>query len=195
MAGVNDQAVAAGHVVPAVTSKWAKGSGGPSGDETQNLVTDDHYYVEDIEDGTLTSSTGRIDRHPLLATKEVAAPLSHGSNPNSNMAGRRREDDENLVAYAVEPESGQGADLKAREIEVSPALTRIDGRQHERGARVATATTVRRLMPVECERLQSLPDGWTAFGPDSVRYAAIGDAVTANVAEWIGRRILDEEGS
>lgn len=54
---------------------------------------------------------------------------------------------------------------------------------------VHEATAVRRLMPIECERLQDLPDGWTLLGPDSRRYAALGDAVTASVAEWIGRRI------
>ena len=49
---------------------------------------------------------------------------------------------------------------------------------------------VRRLTPTECERLQGLPDGWTDLGPDSRRYAALGDAVTANVAEWIGKRLM-----
>lgn len=57
---------------------------------------------------------------------------------------------------------------------------------------------VRRLTPTECERLQSLPDGWTLLEPsddpnpqpDGRRYAACGDAVTANVAQWLGERIL-----
>lgn len=46
----------------------------------------------------------------------------------------------------------------------------------------------------ECERLQALPDGWTDLGPDSRRYAALGDAVTASVAEWIGLRLLGYVG-
>jgi DNA (cytosine-5)-methyltransferase 1 len=86
----------------------------------------------------------------------IASTLSQGSNPNSNMAGRRREDDENIVAGEV---------------------------------------GVRRLTPRECERLQALPDDWTAFGADSKRYAALGDAVTATVAEWVGGRILLAAGS
>jgi DNA (cytosine-5)-methyltransferase 1 len=57
---------------------------------------------------------------------------------------------------------------------------------------------VRRLTPTECERLQSLPDQWTLLEPsddpnpkpDGPRYAACGDAVTSNVAEWIGRRLM-----
>ena len=46
-------------------------------------------------------------------------------------------------------------------------------------------------------RLQGFPDGWTDIpwagkphAPDSRRYAALGDAVTVPVAEWIGRRLL-----
>jgi DNA (cytosine-5)-methyltransferase 1 len=50
---------------------------------------------------------------------------------------------------------------------------------------------VRRLTPVEFERLQGLPDGWTDLGStkDAPRYGAVGDAVTVPVAEWIGRRL------
>lgn len=55
---------------------------------------------------------------------------------------------------------------------------------------------VRRLTPLECERLMGWPDGWTehtADGrsvPDSVRYAMCGDGVVSQVAEWIGRRLV-----
>jgi len=57
---------------------------------------------------------------------------------------------------------------------------------------VSENMAVRRLTPRECERLQGFPDDWTLIdgATDTKRYAAIGDAVTVNVAEWIGRRIL-----
>jgi site-specific DNA-cytosine methylase len=60
-------------------------------------------------------------------------------------------------------------------------------------------TTVRRLTPLECERLMGLPDGWTApvgvKAPDSKRYAACGDAIVTWVAYWIAQRIrmIEEE--
>lgn len=61
----------------------------------------------------------------------------------------------------------------------------------------AASPLVRRLTPVECERLMSWPDDWTAPAglkcPDSRRYAACGDGVVSNVAEWIGRRIVAVE--
>ena len=59
--------------------------------------------------------------------------------------------------------------------------------------------TIRRLTPLECERLQGFPDGWTKEDlegkrmSDSARYKACGNAVTVNVIEYIGRRILENE--
>lgn len=116
----------------------------------------------------------------------VAAPLSHGSNPNSNAAGRRREDDENLVtAFHVTQDPISG--------DVTPAMSK--GAQNG-GAMlgVSVGVSVRRLTPTECERLQGFPDGWTDLGgtADSPRYAALGDAVTVPVAEWIAGRIARE---
>jgi DNA (cytosine-5)-methyltransferase 1 len=49
---------------------------------------------------------------------------------------------------------------------------------------------VRRLTPLECERLQGLPDGWTAGQADSHRYRQLGNAVAVPVVEWIGSRIM-----
>jgi DNA (cytosine-5)-methyltransferase 1 len=61
---------------------------------------------------------------------------------------------------------------------------------------------VRRLTPLEAERLQGFPDDWTlpkrqiddVDRLDSARYHACGNAVTVQTVEWIGRRIVDELG-
>lgn len=50
---------------------------------------------------------------------------------------------------------------------------------------------VRRLTPTECERLQGFPDGWTDGQSDVQRYKQLGNAVSVNVAEWIGKRIME----
>ena len=52
---------------------------------------------------------------------------------------------------------------------------------------------VRRLTPTEAERLQGFDDGWTAGQSDTQRYKQLGNAVCVNVAEWIGRRIVEVE--
>ena len=50
---------------------------------------------------------------------------------------------------------------------------------------------VRRLTPVECERLQGFPDNWTDDQADSHRYKQIGNAVAVPVVEWIVGRLVD----
>jgi len=54
---------------------------------------------------------------------------------------------------------------------------------------------VRRLTPVECERLQGFPDNWTDGQADSTRYRQLGNAVAVPVIEWIGERITQVRGS
>jgi DNA (cytosine-5)-methyltransferase 1 len=58
---------------------------------------------------------------------------------------------------------------------------------------VAHGMIVRRLMPVECLRLQGFSDDWLDLDPplsDSAKYRLIGNAVPVPVAEWLGRRIV-----
>lgn len=63
---------------------------------------------------------------------------------------------------------------------------------------IADRSSVRRLMPVECERLMGFPDNYTRIPwrnkpaelcPDSHRYKACGNSQCVNVMRWIGQRI------
>jgi DNA (cytosine-5)-methyltransferase 1 len=61
---------------------------------------------------------------------------------------------------------------------------------------VAASMAVRRLTPVECERLQGFPDGYTNIpwrkkdeSPDGPRYKALGNSWAVPVVRWIGQRI------
>ncbi|NBW19797.1 MAG: DNA (cytosine-5-)-methyltransferase [Caulobacteraceae bacterium] len=59
-------------------------------------------------------------------------------------------------------------------------------------AGVHTQMAVRRLTPVECERLQGFPDNYTnirADCPDGPRYKALGNSMAVPVMRWIGERI------
>jgi DNA (cytosine-5)-methyltransferase 1 len=64
------------------------------------------------------------------------------------------------------------------------------------GTAVMTAMQVRRLTPVECERLQGFPDNYTNIpwrkkpeSPDGPRYKALGNSMAVPVMRWIGERI------
>ena len=65
---------------------------------------------------------------------------------------------------------------------------------------VAQAMQVRRLTPVECERLQGFPDGYTNIpwrgkpeSPDGPRYKALGNSMAVPCMVWIGERINQVE--
>ncbi len=60
----------------------------------------------------------------------------------------------------------------------------------ETGGNNVPMVGVRRLTPTECARLQGFPDDWNSFQADSSRYKQYGNAVTVNVIEWIGKRII-----
>jgi site-specific DNA-cytosine methylase len=49
---------------------------------------------------------------------------------------------------------------------------------------------VRRLTPVECERLQGFPDNWTEGQTDGHRYKQLGNAVAVPVVQWIIERLV-----
>jgi len=51
-------------------------------------------------------------------------------------------------------------------------------------------SVVRRLTPVECERLQGFPDNWTSGQADQHRYKQMGNAVAVPVVEWIVKRLV-----
>lgn len=55
----------------------------------------------------------------------------------------------------------------------------------------ACAHLIRRLTPLECERLQGFPDGWTDIpgASDSARYKALGNSVAIPCVEFILSRI------
>jgi len=116
---------------------------------------------------TLTASYGTggadLDIKPL-----VLEPKSYGIP--GNWIGRK-------------PENGGNATTPMNDI--SPCLTKTDihGVSHN--------MRVRRLTPMECERLQGFPDNYTntPTSSDTTRYKALGNSMAVPVMKWIGQRI------
>jgi len=71
--------------------------------------------------------------------------------------------------------------------ENAPAYT-LD--THQRPGFIS-GSTVRRLTPVECERLQGFPDNWTEGQADTNRYKQMGNAVAVPVISWIAQRLVE----
>lgn len=73
-----------------------------------------------------------------------------------------------------------------------PSLTSLEKNN------VKTASNIRRLTPIECERLQGFPDDWTKYGnydgevkevSDTQRYKCCGNAVTVDVVKAVAERL------
>lgn len=95
---------------------------------------------------------------------------------------------------------GRGA-LNVLPVDVAPTLMAdVETKGvSDRGVKIAypgTRQAVRRLTPLECERLMGWPDDHTRWAddgtelPDIARYRMCGNGVVAPVAEWIARRLL-----
>jgi len=69
-----------------------------------------------------------------------------------------------------------------------------DMQNMENGLQIVNSI-VRRLTPMECERLQGFPDGYTLIpyrgkpAADGPRYEAVGNSMAVDVVQWIGKRI------
>lgn len=84
--------------------------------------------------------------------------------------------------------------------DIAVTVTAAVGGTNTSGPKVAqeykNTMAVRKLTPLECERLQGFPDNWTKVEwkgkketPDGVRYKAIGNSMPVNCMNWIGERI------
>lgn len=98
------------------------------------------------------------------------------------------------VAYSVR-EDAKANNFSVTETETSLTLQGHlpSPQSHHAQLFLAETSTVRRLTPVECERLQGFPDDWTSGQADSNRYKQMGNAVAVPVVEWIISRMVGND--
>jgi DNA (cytosine-5)-methyltransferase 1 len=108
------------------------------------------------------------------------------SDPSSNI----REPDAKWFIKVKRPQSKEDYETWI-EGEVHPTLNSFDNGSVRSVAVVLDGSKVRRLTPIEHERLQGFPDNWTEGQADSNRYKQIGNAVAVPVVDWITKRLVD----
>ena len=183
---------------------------------TVQSAANNHYITQgaDVYNGELTGETA--------VTVTSATGIANASGPkaiswNGDVTPKASED-VSVTLRSQQGGEGVGVALstpwdtqRARIMDKSGVAPTLQSGAKDSGNITPAVTqnlTVRRLTPVECERLQGFPDGWTsekmevvlegnewkATGKvvkqaDGPRYKAMGNAVTVNVAEWLGKRI------
>lgn len=80
----------------------------------------------------------------------------------------------------------RGKELVPRNDGLSNCLTSTPSKEHY----LTDGYSIRRLTPLECERLQGFPDGWTEGLSDTQRYKTLGNAVTVNVIQAMMEKLL-----
>lgn len=236
---------AANHIVRTMTAKWAKGTGGPSGDECQNLVVGAlsgqvKGGVGNESESLVYSLTGDV-AHTLTGVGHDASEGGSGRGVPIvfNMRGREGGNmpevqadglaslraasggsTNSFVAFNHKASDGQsmnpGPIAPTLDVGKKDGLVVFDMRNGLESDEVTTTILagapghgwssntlphtktpagVRRLTPMECERLQGFPDGHTDIiyrkkpAKDSPRYEALGNSMAVPVLFWLGQRI------
>lgn len=168
-----------------------------------------HHSRQDLDQDTYVLAHGQANAEcvkdccPTLTQLHEAPIVARSLN-----AGRDGYNDGSDQTYIPILEAGARTGKSTDDLRCSdgvgkpgdPMFTLQSGKQHaiafsskDSGADaapcVAGAWGVRRLTPLECERLMGLPDGWTAGFSDSCRYRMLGNSVAVPVVEWIAKRV------
>lgn len=160
-----------------ITSKQ-NGSNPKPGDPCHPLAAGAHAPAIAFPSNANANAMGALGHNLSPTMQAQGAPPAVCYGIPGNWIGREPKNGGN----AVEPMHG-----------VAPCLNTTD-----RHGVAPVSMAVRRLTPVECERLMGMPDNYTRIPwrgkpaeecPDGPRYKALGNSMATNVMEWIGERI------
>jgi DNA (cytosine-5)-methyltransferase 1 len=213
-----------GILTTSVTSKWHKGTGGPSGSEHYNLVVEPVAYSirEDAKANNFSATEIETARalqalQPSVQSHHAQTFITQEADPlifeNSYRDGIRM--GKQGLSQTLSAKMGTGGlntPMIAQEVtsgivgsdDLVGSLAARDykgvGNQYVQENKVVVQgavpmLVVRRLTPLECERLMGWPDNHTSQGTngvisDSQRFKMCGNGVASPVAAWIARHIL-----
>jgi DNA (cytosine-5)-methyltransferase 1 len=240
-----------------VSSKWAKGTGGPAGDEHYNLVIDEvarplsaqpqMRFRLDMDNVVMTKGDLNNGNTASRNEMDVITPESTVNCSAGIMRGVRETECEGCTPQGQEPSEQRTRELDSplqrvpqqetsakkdmydlrrtgeRSQSMQQALNPLQKirrseclsdsnpknlhsmRRTSSQSRIMRETPdatearntcykVRRLSPLECERLQGYPDGWTDIpgASDSARYKALGNSVAIPCVEYVMAGIMCE---
>ena len=161
------QAVAGTFKACASSGGWSNSADHAAAGYMQPVAARMVAFGEYVDDGTASAMKARDYKD---ATDLVAQPMAFAQNTRDEV---RYINGDGAIAGALAAESGM-----------------------KQTNYVHQAMAVRRLTPVECERLQGFPDNYTNIpwrkadqSPDGPRYKALGNSWAVPVVRWIGERI------
>ena len=174
------------------------------GEETEGVVftQNQREEVREMEvAGTVTAESGMHQTNFVRQEGDVVLPIQIvAKGQNGSGIG-----DEDSPSYTLSKMGNEGVaafttkgDGSVFEAEVHPTLQTGGGQAGQGFPAVRRSMVVRKLTPIECERLQGFPDNWTQVPwrgkaaedcPDSHRYKACGNSMAVPVMKFIGEGI------
>jgi DNA (cytosine-5)-methyltransferase 1 len=195
---VNDVRVYEDGIVPTVISRY--GTGG--GNVPMVFPIDDARELEKHQNGTGIGAEGApaytLDRQQAPAVVITDEPLVMRDREGKPGGGKgplisdtaftlATSNFHTLFQPKIVAPTLSASNNPSRSPQSSEITAQVDAMVRETGV-------VRRLTPMECERLQGFPDDWTDGQADSNRYKQMGNAVAVPVVEWIiSRMVADDE--
>ena len=169
--------------------------GSKQGLENQHINSGAPLFVADVAPTITSSGAGwsRPGNAPTEHETYVAFTTEQTPKTSINLAHTLTSSNHKhnqCVAYALagntigrKPENGGNGTGYSKDLSYTLTKTDIHG--------VSSNMRVRRITPIECERLQGFPDNYTntPTSSDTVRYKALGNSMAVPVMKWIGNRI------
>ena len=166
-------------VANCLTQRMHKGMNSDCNEGQTPVLAPIAYALDSLASNSMKSANPASGCNEVYVSK--ALDTSRGLDPSCNQGGM-------AVAHPVAPTLTASNDPSR-----SPQSTEIT---NQVAAVHAASMAVRRLTPVECERLQGFSDEYTNIpwrkqptAPDGPRYKALGNSMAVPVMHWIGRRI------
>ena len=182
---VNDVRVYEDGIVPTVISRY--GTGG--GNVPMVFPIDDARELEKHQNGTGIGADGApaytLDRQqaPGVAVAFSPSDFANYSEGVGTLKAGMTNNNSPVIAFDAYNHTISDTNQTLR-----------TGSDLDKMGTVLASSVVRRLTPVECERLQGFPDNWTDGQADSNRYKQMGNAVAVPVVQWIINRMVEQIG-
>jgi DNA (cytosine-5)-methyltransferase 1 len=198
---VNDVRVYEDGIVPTVVARYGTGGGNVpmifDNSESKETIAFDTQFGSNANTFENVSPTLKASQQPPSFLESSIYPIQNTviGRADENGPGGKGYKDDGEPMFTVDTTSPHAIAYE-QNAEVIGPLT-ASGMSRARGTEtveshhyVQKEQTVRRLTPIECERLQGFPDDWTAGQADSNRYKQMGNAVAVPVVEWIIGRLV-----
>lgn len=186
---------------PAVVRTFT--AGGHSGGQHSGMTLVKHRSDQPFKHGDIAPTVRNSDKGEVrIVVKQLNPSLESGDkqpfqqnriyDANGNVPALMKEKADLLI---VQKPHGY---FKGSETDFSPTL-KTSSCEHNMFVKNSITTGIRRLTPIETERLQGFPDNFTKFGdyngtikeiPKTQRYKLCGNAVTVNVVKAVGQKLI-----